>query len=54
MYTKELTPAERDFYLKTVEEKREKYYSRLSGEMPVPGLCFDEDGAAYRKGYEGK
>lgn len=54
VYAKELTPAERDFYLKTVEEKREKYYSGLSGEIPAPGLCFDENGAAYRKGYEGK
>lgn len=54
VYSKELTQEEREFYLKTVEKKAKKYYCNLKEEYVVPGLSFDEDGSAYRKGCDGR
>lgn len=54
VFSKELTQEEIDFYLKTVDDKTEMYYSKIDNGHVVPGLSFDEDGTAYRKGYEGR
>ena len=54
VFSKELTKEEREFYLKTVEEKKEKYYCNIEEPFVAPGLSFDEDGTAYRKGYDGR
>lgn len=54
VFSKELTKEEREFYLKTVEEKKEKYYCNIEEPFIAPGLSFDEDGTAYRKGYDGR
>lgn len=54
VFSKELTKEEREFYLKTVEEKKEKYYCNIEEPFVAPGLSFDENGTAYRKGYDGR
>ena len=46
VFSKELTKEEREFYLKTVEEKKEKYYCNIEEPFVAPGLSFDEDGTA--------
>ena len=52
VYSKDMTSEEREAYLEAVENKTEKYYSRIEEGLADFGLFFDANGVAYRKSNE--